>query len=297
MIKITHEFPLQFYLDGTAEKLTDYDYCLVHRYLDTPEYAEYMRNAVQKGRTVYLDNSLYELGSAWNNEDYVKVIKELKPTYYMLPDVFAGGPENMNSQLGFLSLYKEELEPSIAIAIPHSTSLTSLGLQLSKFCELLPKEVMIAIPFGDNSFKNTNDEVGYFNSKDVAYEPLRMALNRKMFLKTQASTLRDRKIHLLGCKSLAEFDKWNSNFDKSNIVSLDTSHPVALTLEGPCNTYKWGFFNPDQEDKGIKMAMHFYKPTFLIDKHFYETGDVYNNNDIVENIEYFQNYVRDWARI
>ena len=148
---------------------------------------------------------------------------------------------------------------------------------------------MIAIPFGDNSFKNTNAEVGYFNEEDVPYEPLRMALNRKMFLKTYATVLKDRKIHLLGCKSLAEFDAWNSNFDKSNIVSLDTSHPVAMSLEGPCNTYRWGFFNPE---KGIKMAMHFYKPSFLIDKNFETT---YINVDLDDNVKYFQNYVKEWG--
>lgn len=288
MIRITHEFPLHYYLDGTAERLTDYDYCLVHRYLDTPEYADYMKNAVKKGRIVYLDNSLYELGSAWKQEDYANVIRELNPTYYMLPDVFTGGNENKKSQYDFLAKYKDL--PSIPIAIPHSTSLVSLGIQLNEFCRDLPAEAIIAIPFGDNSFKNRKDETGYFNSKDIPYEPLRMALNRKMFLKTYRETLKDRKIHLLGCKSLAEFDSWNSNFDKSNIVSLDTSHPVALTLEGPCNTYKWGFFNPE---KGIKMAMHFYKPIFLIDKHF----KINYNIDVTENVEYFQNYVKNWSRM
>lgn len=291
MIKITHEFPLCYYLDGTAEETTDYDYCLVHRYLENKAYHNYMKGQVKKGRIVYLDNSLYELGEAWSKEEYANVIRDLKPTYYMLPDVFIRGDENKLSQYNFLATYKDL--PSTPIAIPHSTSLIGLGLQLQEFCKDLPPEVMIAIPFGDNSFKNTNREVGYFNEEDVSYEPLRMALNRKMFIKTNSHVLIDRKIHLLGCKSLAEFDLWNSNFNKSNIVSIDTSHPVALTLEGPCNTYRWGFFNPD---KNTKMPMHFYKPTFLIDENFERVPDILCKEALIFNIACFQDYVKNWSK-
>lgn len=288
MMKITHEFPLCYYLNGTAEKLTDYTYCLIHRYLDNKDYKRYMKDQVAKGRIVYLDNSLYELGLAWNSEGYAKIIKELKPTYYMLPDVFSGGLENKNSQFDFLARYGNL--PSNPIAIPHAKTLTELGMQTASFCKELPEDVMIAIPFGDSSFKNLNNEVGYFNKEDVPYEPLRMALNRKMFLKTNHFLLKNRKLHLLGCKSLAEFGSWNSNFNKENIVSLDTSHPVALTLEGPCNYYKWGFFNPE---KNIKMPMYFYKPTFLIDDNFEESYNI----DLTENVEYFQNYVKNWSKM
>ncbi len=126
-----------------------------------------------------------------------------------------------------------------------------------------------------------------FNSKDIKYDPLRQALNRKLFLGTWRHVLGNRKIHLLGCKSLAEFDDWWSTFPKENIVSLDTSHPVALTLEGPCHHYHWGFFLLDD---GTKMASHFYKPSFLIDKHFEEKFD----EDLLPNLEYFQNTVRRW---
>ena len=286
MIRITHEFPLCYYLDGTAEKLTDYTYCLVHRYLENEDYRNYMKDQVKKGRIVYLDNSLYELGAAWDQEAYADVIRELKPTYYMLPDVFLGGEENKLSQFGFLSSHRDL--PSTPIAIPHSTSLIHLGMQLEEFCRELPPEVMIAIPFGDHSFENNNDETGYFNANDIPYTPLRQAQNRKMFLKTYADVLKNRQIHLLGCKSLAEFDDWNSNFDKSNIVSIDTSHPVAMTLEGPCNNYEWGFFNPFRN--GIKAPMHWYKPEFLIDKHFEDKFDI----NLTDNVLYFQGYVRRW---
>lgn len=45
---ITHEFPLQFYLDGTAESSTDYDYCLAHRYLNNENYRSFMKRQVTK---------------------------------------------------------------------------------------------------------------------------------------------------------------------------------------------------------------------------------------------------------
>lgn len=288
MIKITHEFPLCYYLNGDAERLTDYDYCLIHRYLDHPEYRKYMKDAVAKGRIVYLDNSLYELGSAWSCEDYAKVIEELNPTYYMLPDVFDDDADNINSQLDFLKRYP--YLKSIPIGIPHASTIYRLGEVTSLFDERLPREALIAIPFGDHSFKNKYREVGYFNSRDIPYEPLRMAQNRKLFLSVMAYELRNRKIHLLGCKSLAEFDSWGSEFNKSNIVSLDTSHPVAFSLEGNHSSYESGFFIPDEKTE-IKMPVHFYKPGYLIDKHF-DTSSYIN---VDSNVKYFQNYVKEWS--
>lgn len=285
-MRITHEFPLQFYLNGFAEAYTDYDYCLVHRYIENKEYRDYMREQVNNGRIVYLDNSLYELGSSWDSEEYARIIKDLNPTYYMLPDVFDDAEKNIESQLDFYKRYSNL--KSIPIAIPHAKDVITLGMATSELCLKLPSEAMIAIPFADNSFKNEKCLEGYFNPLDIPYEPLRQAINRKLFLKTASSVLKDRKIHLLGCKSLAEFDNWGSNFPKDNIVSLDTSHPVAMTLEDNFNYYDWGFFTLDK----IKMPMHCYKPIYLIDKHFNDSFDMNSiQEDLERNINYFQEYV------
>lgn len=316
-MKISHEFPLQFYLNGVAESLTDYDYCLVHRYIENKEYKDYMRGQVAKGRTVYLDNSLYELGKAWNDREYAKIIEELKPTCYMLPDVFNDCEANIKSQVEFYEKYK--FLESTPIAIPHASSMTEMILATHKLCKVMSPEVMIAIPFADKSFKNDQRLSGrYFKPEDVPYIPLRQALNRKVFLEVMASELKTRKVHLLGCKSLEEFSLWKSlkSYDKSFVVSVDTSHPVAMTLETKetallRNTYEGisegdyltGTFTSTTraqdfegvEAKEIKMPMSVYKPIYLIDKHFEDHFDMTNVLPrLNKNVEYFREKIREW---
>lgn len=301
---ITHEFPLQFYLDGTAERLTDYDYCLAHRYLSNEEYRSYMKNQVSIGRIVYLDNSLYELGKAWNVEEYVDIIKDLNPSYYMLPDMFRDFEGNIESQVRFYNKYFDL--NSKPIVIPHANSLSNpadnLMLSIHRLRKSINPYVMIAIPFADYSFENPDNSKGYFTEEDIPYIPLRQAYNRKLFLEYHCEELLCNQIHLLGCKSLAEFDLWSNDFNKKNIVSLDTSHPVAMSLEDKGLTYNKGLFTPSigkdykREDTCRIYSMHQYKSPYLIDTHFEDSFGRAIYEPLKKNVEYFQNYVRIWCK-
>lgn len=292
---ITHEFPLQFYKNGFAKKTTDYDYCLAHRYISNKEYREYMKDQVIKGRVVYLDNSLYELGKAWDSEEYAKVIKDLEPRFYMLPDVFDNPEENIKSQISFYEKHLVEGYRSCVIIIPHSNTLSGLMESINKLKEGIKSYDMIAIPFADYSFENKNKDKEYFTEEDISYAPLRMAYNRKLFLEKYHKELKNDRIHLLGCKSIAEFDLWSNSFNKNNIVSLDTSHPVAMTLENKYLTYNKGTFR----DNGKLYPNHCYKSNYLIDKHFEDSFEDSFENTIEKalkkNIEYFQTQVRNWS--
>lgn len=48
MIQISHEFPNYFYQNGYAKDHTDYDYCLVHRYVENSDYRNYMKSSPKK---------------------------------------------------------------------------------------------------------------------------------------------------------------------------------------------------------------------------------------------------------
>ena len=69
-----------------VQQITDGDYCLVHLYDENEQYKEHFDNAVRKGREVILDNSIFELGTAFDSQDYLQKIKELNPTWYIIPD-------------------------------------------------------------------------------------------------------------------------------------------------------------------------------------------------------------------
>ena len=64
--KISHEVP-RCLLTASPE-FNDYDYCLPHLLDIDEEYKQYFINARDKGRYVIMDNSLHELGEAYNSK-------------------------------------------------------------------------------------------------------------------------------------------------------------------------------------------------------------------------------------
>ena len=69
-IGINHETPLA--LMPEMQNMTDYDYCLVHLTKTNPEYKQYFLDAIAKGRKVLLDNSVFELETPFDPEEFVK---------------------------------------------------------------------------------------------------------------------------------------------------------------------------------------------------------------------------------
>ena len=84
-IKITHEAPLAIFDEIT--EMTDLQYCLVHLMDESSEYRDKFIDLCNKKHEVILDNSIFELGTAFKGDDYIKWVKELKPTWYIIPDV------------------------------------------------------------------------------------------------------------------------------------------------------------------------------------------------------------------
>ena len=81
---ISHEVPKCLF--EKSLDFNDYDYALVHLFDKDPEYLEFYKNSVKNGRHVLLDNSIFELGEAYDNDSFAKWVEELKPTEYIVPD-------------------------------------------------------------------------------------------------------------------------------------------------------------------------------------------------------------------
>jgi len=84
MIRIAHESPKSVFED--IQRLTDYDYALVHLFEEDEEYLNQFKKAVTKGREVILDNSIFELEEAFDAVKFAKWVEVLKPTWYIVPD-------------------------------------------------------------------------------------------------------------------------------------------------------------------------------------------------------------------
>lgn len=299
MIQISHEFPNHFYQNGYAKNHTDYDYCLAHHYDESPAYKKYMKGAAEEGRLIILDNSIYEKTIPYTGDQYANIIEDLQPTYYLLPDVFNDLYKNIESQLEFYEKYGKNLPGAPMSALQGKTS-AELAEAFKILMNELPKNTRFAIPFGSAAFDNRGNSNGgrvydpwLYNPEDIKYTPLRMALNRKKFLRIYHNILRERDFHLLGCKSLAEYDFWGKDFDKTFIKSTDTSLPVAMTLQDNISMDSLELQCDEFTSPCICMDTHFYKPSYLIDKHFDDTdfGDISNMDS---NIEFFRSTVRSW---
>ena len=273
MIKISHEFPENYYLEGLTEDLVDYQYCLAHRFQSNVHYRDYFRNYKSLGGEVYLDNSLYELGTAFDGQIYQKIIRVLEPDYYFLPDVFNQTTSNIESQLTFFKNMPRDIFPSVSkpIAVCHGMTPKDIISSFRILNSALPDYAMIAIPFGSHAWLNEENDPKYLRKSKCEDDNARMAANRGIFLNRYYKTLRKRNIHLLGCKGLREIPFINCLESTDFIRSIDTSLPIASALE----------------DNEIKMD---YKPKFLIDKNF--DMPIKNVDLVRKNVEDFRNQFR-----
>ncbi len=63
---VSHESPISML--ETSRKYNDYDYALVHLFETHPQYYNFFKVSLNLGREVLLDNSIFELGEAFDSE-------------------------------------------------------------------------------------------------------------------------------------------------------------------------------------------------------------------------------------
>src|SRR5690554_5200765 len=85
MIKISHESPIGLLQDSLH--FNDYQYCLVHLLEEQPKYLEHFERCRDEGIPVLLDNSIFELGTAFDSEEFAKWVDRLRPDEYIVLDV------------------------------------------------------------------------------------------------------------------------------------------------------------------------------------------------------------------
>src|SRR5579872_6310234 len=103
--------PLFMLKNGAEKQLSDYTYLLVHLFDEYPEYYDYAVEVLKEGREVILDNSIFELGSAFDVEKYVEWIQKLvKDTgdakinlTVVIPDTFDDSSATIQQTYDFLN--------------------------------------------------------------------------------------------------------------------------------------------------------------------------------------------------
>ena len=216
MIKVSHETPLCLLDD--SRMFNDYDYCLPHLLDEEPGYLEYFRKAKAAGRYIIMDNSLHELGEAYDSKRLIHWINELLPNEFIVPDVWENRDKSVVNARQWAQVILPEGVEKVAVVQAQTIHEASTCYQTYK--DLGYKK--IAFSYGASYY---NDVVPHPNKN------LGKALGRLSMIsalhKTRVIEDNDR-VHLLGCQVPQEFG-WYRGF--KFIESIDTSNPVMATLE------------------------------------------------------------------
>ena len=216
-MKVSHEVP-RCLLTASPE-FNDYDYCLPHLLDQDEVYKQYFYDAKKTGRYIIMDNSLHELGEAYNHKRLIHWVKELEPDEFIVPDVWM----NMSLTCAQAKYWKqfEYPENTTPVAVVQGKDDGDAYKCFRILSDLKYKK--IAISYGATWYNNLFPHV----NKDLGKALGRLNFVSRLF-SSNVVTKYDR-IHLLGCSVPQEFG-WYRGFDF--IESIDTSNPVMAALEG-----------------------------------------------------------------
>lgn len=215
MLLVSHESPISI-LDDSKD-YNDYDYALVHLFETHPEYYEFFKNSVKLGREVLLDNSIFELGESFDSDKFAHYVKELKPTYYIVPDVLEDGYKTIQQFIDFNK--KHDDLPGLQIGVVQGKTYDEI-VECYKF--MSDHADYIAISF----------DYSYYTVTGRGKNQLERWCDgrRKLIddLKRDGIWNYYKPHHLLGCSLAKEFKNYTN--DKS-IRSVDTSNPVVAGIK------------------------------------------------------------------
>lgn len=219
-MEISHECPR--ILLEESRTFNTYDYALVHKFKDDKEYLEFYKESLRQGRTVYLDNSLFELETMFDHAEFAYWVRELgsinpKNFYYIVPDALEEKDKTIKSCKDFLQKYPDL--PGKSIGVVQGKTLEELiecYLFMGDACD------RVAISF-DYSYYQEQNPVA--KTKWESW-----MLGRRGFIQYLVDNDLDiYDVHLLGCSLPQEFSYYK---DMSFIVSCDTSNPIVMGIKG-----------------------------------------------------------------
>lgn len=213
MIKRFHEAPISCFEE--IQCVTDGDYCLVHLLPNNEAYYNMFKKAVAEGREVILDNSVFELGEAFDMDVFAQWVRVLKPTYYIIPDVLEDSEATISNVVRFREKYPDL--PGKTIGVVQGKGVRDI-VKCYKAVEPLVDKVAISM---DYSFMHPEDS-------------LEVAMRGRQSLLTY---MRDNNIinvnkphHLLGVLLPQEMMYYRGGFEF--VDSVDTSNPVMHGMLG-----------------------------------------------------------------
>ena len=233
-MRIAHESPI--FIFDKVQSITDYDYALVHLYEENEEYLRKFEKASKDGRHVILDNSVFELETAFDSDRFLYWINKTNPAEYIIPDVLEDSYSTIQRLGEWKALYEAQVNTSSkTIGVVQGKNYDDIVWCYNHIVDSVDK---IAISF-DYSFM----------CPDSVKDP---AQRCDMFMKGRQLLLKDllsdgvidtsKPHHLLGTFLPQEFKAYTT-YDW--IDTIDTSNPVVAGI----NNIKYGLDGLKTKDK------------------------------------------------
>ena len=214
---VSHETPISF-LDE-SKSYNDYDYALVHLFETHPEYYSFFKSSLLEGREVLLDNSIFELKEAFDSKKFAKYVEELKPTYFIVPDVLEDVAGTVESYNAFRNEYHGL--PGMWMGAIQGKTYDEI-VECYRYMDAYADYIAISFDF------SWYQQVGQSSSLNTSLMRLeRMCDGRKKLISMLiADGIWNHKKphHLLGCSLAQEFKAY---VNMPSIRSVDTSNPVV----------------------------------------------------------------------
>ena len=210
-MKISHEVPLCMLEE--SRKLNNYDYALVHLFDENKRYYDFFKESLKMGREVLLDNSIFELGTAFDTNKFVKYIKELKPTEYVVPDVWWDSKGTIEAFKNWKEKYKDL--PGKMIGVVQGKT---LGELIDCYKYMIENADKIAISFTYPIYQELSIGTSKLHKQMVGRRYLINLLRNLPFDRPH------KPFHLFGCSLPQEYRFYKTDH---NIESMDTSNPIV----------------------------------------------------------------------
>lgn len=231
MIKIAHESPISIF--DTVQQHTDIDYALVHLFEESPAYLSKFMEAKAKGREVILDNSIFELGKAFDAEKFAGWIYHTNPTWYIIPDSLEDKDGTIYNAHQWEKKYGDL--PGRKIGVVQGTSYKEI-VECYKAIE--PLVDMVGISFDYSFFER------WYPGAKTKYHAWMEGRRELLFRLNKDGVINTNKPHhLLGCSLPQEFKTYKEFYPW--IYSIDTSNPV---VHGLLNILYAGFGGLDNKE-------------------------------------------------
>ena len=215
-MKISHEVPICLLEDSL--RFNDYQYCLPHLLDQDEDYKNFFYKVKKQGVYIIMDNSLHELGHAYDESRLLHWINELKPNEFIVPDVW----QNTSGSIVNAREWSKVILPKevTKVAVVQATNFTDAVVCYQTYKDLGYKK--IAFSYGAEYYLDHSNHP----NKNIAKSLGRIEVVSKMY---SMNLIRNNdRVHLLGCQVPQEFSWYK---DMPFIETIDTSNPIMATLD------------------------------------------------------------------